>query len=768
VALGLAVLGLAMSFLYSFFMDRQPEFDEFVLGNPIHMFGHSGRMTYPAHGFPEYMAVHPPTHYAIVATIMRTGLDMFHAAGVPVFALMVLTITLVLTGAFSFEVKIGLMFGVYLGLFVWGDYRPVRPDIHLAAAWLCGLIAMESGRLNQWKGWRLALGAFLVTYASCLHYPASLSFASAIVYAAWMVKSVGFSQARRRLLLMAAAGAVIGIPYVLQFVWPLREEIFGFVKLLRQTTWIPPWELHWQTYAYWWQHFESGPFHSWHLRPLTAALTAPLFALRVPAALAAPAVLLCFRTTRGIALAAAPHLAFLMFVAGGQGKNHTNTGYYIPEIALYLAAAITALLMLVRGIATRFGHRRPGVWSAAIAASVVVVIASLDVPASMASRSALTSRLMYEDLVRALGHQILGPGAAVASGSPTLWYHSGAEFYYFLTSDVLYPPDISGLDVPGYLARFDAVGISPTDAGITWNRQRKSPSEWYVDGLLKLRGFVLSEPLLSYLLTSTRPQGPVVGFCYSKETRQLWRFTEGSGGNAVLAVFTGPPAPISRAQFLNERRWGYMSFELAAPQPGTRGTEILQATLIPMERWADAQRELASFHVVQTIEGRVEAASVDATLRDFDTGRWPLLLPRSLPELEALRATTAGSPVRPGFTTLSDSARQNGRRLSSSGEHGAIAGRTDPLPVEPGTYYRVTFQLGIGAGGAAVNIMSPDLREYRYQFLRRYPQQLWPEAFVFQARDKSVIITVGEYDERRGRSRFELSDLQLEPVVLKP
>jgi hypothetical protein len=156
-------------------------------------------------------------------------------------------------------------------------------------------------------------------------------------------------------------------------------------------------------------------------------------------------------------------------------------------------------------------------------------------------------------------------------------------------------------------------------------------------------------------------------------------------------------------------------------------------------------------------------------LSRFDHGRWPLSLPRTTAELEALRAHSTGPPEKPQLATLLKAARKtsDGIRVSGSPLQWDLVARSDGIALKPGNTYRMSFRLGIDAGGLAVNVMSPDLGSFRYQMIRRYPQKLWPESFVFKASDASVVVTVGVANERAGRSSFDLRDLKIEPVELK-
>src|SRR6516162_381569 len=231
----LAGLVVLLAFIYSFFMKREIFPDELGFHNPIYMFVHYNTMTFPAYGYFDAMFAHPPTHYLVIALLMKAGLDLFHAAGVPPFLFTLLSIFLVLRGRFPTVVKIGLILGPYLATFIWGEMVTLRPELDLAGAWFAGLVALESARLDGWDARRLFLGSLLLTYASGVHYVASIAFTGVLVYLVWACFDLGFAKARPKILAMVAGGTLFGLPYLLLFMLPDWNAIFN----LAQETQIP-------------------------------------------------------------------------------------------------------------------------------------------------------------------------------------------------------------------------------------------------------------------------------------------------------------------------------------------------------------------------------------------------------------------------------------------------------------------------------------------------------------------------------------------------
>lgn len=768
-AILVAILIATFAGVYSFFMNRSPDYDELILANPIYEYMHGPRMTYPAHSQPDFMVVHPPTHYAIVATFMKLGFGLFHAAGMPIFLLVLLSLALILTGKFSFESKLGLMVGPYLGIFVWGSYRPVRPDLHLTAAWFAGLVALESGRLAGWKVWRLALGAFLLTYASGLHYPGSLAFLGCVVYSIWCGINLGWVRARGPILAMGAAACVFGIPYLVTFVIPFRQEIRSFVIGVETSTFKSAWQLHLDTYGTWWKYPDlQGAFYRWTNRPVTALLTAPLFALRLPAALIGPLLLFFNRSTRGMALAALPYVWFLLFFAGGQGKNSTNTGYYAAEISLYLAALLILISIVVGKVTLSWGERSRS-WSPYAAAALVSLPVFIDVPNSMANHRALTKSLNYEDVVRAAGEEIIGPDAVVGTASPVLWYHSGARALYFITPDLLYPEDISTLDLPRYFSHFDAFAISPQTSGVTWNRQHKCLTSWYVDGDLKLRGFVFdAKNLLSHLFVGTQAPATLQGFSYDEPSNRVWRFTEDAGGDTVFLSFIAPLATVAGDPKFRPAAWGSDEYFLPGLQRATLGSDVVEVELMPLRDFDRLQPLLSQFRIVQQVRGKMAVVDPERLVARLEHEP-PFQIARTLPEADAARIATALDRVEPAFEAANNSAAvKNGLiTVNNAAGQGESEARSQAIPVQPGARYHVSYDLKVSSGGVAVNIMSGDLTKYRHQLIRTYTQSWGREDYVITAEDQNIVVTVSAYSPKGGKSSFQIRDFAIERVTLR-
>lgn len=167
-------------------------------------------MTYPAHEQFSTMYVHPPVHYFLVATLMRLGFSLFHAAGFIGVSLFTVMAILTAFSQFPLAVKLGLPFGAFLGVFVWNEALSLRPDVTLATAWMAGLVAFETARLGGWVKWRLFLGGFLLAFASGVHYPGIAAGLGILVYVAWTWQTMPRHEAQNRIQWMFAGALLFG------------------------------------------------------------------------------------------------------------------------------------------------------------------------------------------------------------------------------------------------------------------------------------------------------------------------------------------------------------------------------------------------------------------------------------------------------------------------------------------------------------------------------------------------------------------------------
>jgi hypothetical protein len=591
LAAAFAALLIGYAALYQCFSERLVYFDEVGLYNPVYMYLHFGRMTYPAHDQFDTMFIHPPVYYWLVALVMRCGLSVYHAAGLITVLLFVFFATFVTWSRFPFPVKSGMLFGCFLGAFVWNEALVLRPDLALALSWAGGLVALEGGRLDGWRAWRLAAGAFLLAFASGIHYPGVASVVGLLVYATWIWLAEPREKALNGIRWMAAGASLFIVPYAVFFALPHAREILAFAFAVQPgADEGSAFHRHMQAYAVW----RNALPYFMNVHPVSAVLTAPLFLWSIPAAFLAPGLLAVMRATRAIALAAMPHMLFLLLLA--RHKQIGYTGYFAAEVMLYLMAAVGLLVALIFGGVQKL--RNP--YASVLAGAAIVTgmaFAALSDPPSLAGPKVVKTRGIYDmEAGHAAGRRMLGPDATVGTTSAGVWYIAGATHLQFITSQLLYPPDVHCLDRRRFFGLYDALAADSQQSWASYNKQHISITSSYLDGTLHLRGFYFAdrrfyhESGLSYLLYSVDRPSHLTGYGVRAET--VYRFDEAPDGDQVLLT-AECPVNTEKGELNNDEMKLDFFATFYKPIPGNidpRGAKDLNARASIVSLIADRNR----------------------------------------------------------------------------------------------------------------------------------------------------------------------------------
>lgn len=620
---GLIIVSLVVFITQAFFMHRDLNVDELGLFNPIYTELTTGRMTYPIHYYPDFMTVHPPLHYLIIANLMRAGTGLYYAEVLPAAVLFLVCLVITCTGRFDRIARLGLVFGLTTAVSTYTYWTPllfgVRPELHLALAWFAGLLALEAGRLADWD-WRWLLGgSFLMAYASGLHYYGVAALPSLAVYAAWLLadRQATRRQIRFSRLLALAGGAVLFIvPELILFVLPYLEQIRAITAGVQGS---------------------GGPLdalsrHQSLYRGLADLLLAGLPATLLPTVLLAPwgligvppsiigvGLLAWHRQTRGIALASIPLLACLL--AYSQGKS---AGYLTADLLIFLSGVG---VLIARLIEQRAPHRAlaPGLLLALMLAWVG--------PALARGGTSFGYQVHQQEIARAAALDLLGPGAVVG-GRIGAWYITGATHWYNVEAELLWrdistTPRAETLD---FLRRFDAIGEHWHFSYVTINKLNASLGSWYADSTLNLRGFYLGRghPDNSYLLLRVDPLAePLRGYVLAGE--ELRRFSEDQGGDRVLVAAVCPTGPAmepieARAEYWTSlplpRDWarGPNAQPPTVDRPYT-GADVLKFQLIALLVDYDVRPHVLVALGERAMVSQDLIARAGCTVRDWRPGR---------------------------------------------------------------------------------------------------------------------------------------------------
>jgi hypothetical protein len=550
-------------------IDRGGWVDELGLQNPPYMLAHFGKLTYPsftASSFFDLPVISPPPiHSFLIGSLCRLGLGIYYAEATPTVLLFLLAIVCIVRSAFPDAVKLGLLFSVgYLmaaaNAMPWTELFGTRPEGHVHAAWLCGLVLLESGRLENWNWRSLAAGAFLLTWASGIHYYAAFAFTGVAVYAVWAVRSLGWKLARPRVAALGLGGCLFGIPYVVLYLLPYRKAIEEAVAGIGGQGGIG---------ASIRSHAEL--YRGWVGLGSHMAVALKAMSWGVPLVVYTTAILAAVRWTRGLALAALPLQLFLCLFAW-----HKLNQYLVHEVALFAGAVAIAALVLLDWVAGRLpAPVQRGVLP--LAAVLMAIHLAAGSPMLKAARLSVEPRVHEVEVARAAAREILGPNARVG-GHWGEWYASGASHWYNTQTDIQFA--WLGFDPRTYFSNLDAVVECPDFCvGTSGN----SASAWYADGTLKLRGFYFGETndqLQIVLLSVTQP-AQLVG--YASHNGQLYRFQQEPGGSYdVISAVCPVSSDVGLTYYAWYRNWPTVFWTvLRIPDSSPDAQRVLVTLLAP-------------------------------------------------------------------------------------------------------------------------------------------------------------------------------------------
>lgn len=765
----LAVLGAVV---YSFFMNRTPVFDEIGLHNAIYMYLKYGKMTYPMHGQFDYMVVHPPYHYLIIALLMKLGLDLFFAAGVPVFLLFTLSTFLIIFGYFSSSIKLGLITGLFCTVFIWGEFYSVRPDLHLTLAWFTGLIALETARRDRWDSKKLLLGSFLSADASSIHYWGAPAVCAVLVYGIWLWRDLPWNKASRKLFALVLGVALFSIPYLLLFVIPNWDDIRIMVAGVQGKKGpIDAFLRHLDSY----EAFSQRLVGTWNFRWLVNALVAPILNLKLPAIFAAAVLFSFFRSMRGFAIASTIIPLFVLLYS--QGKQVGYTGYFMPEFILWMSVALAVGITVLRWLVQRIlSELRSHLIIPAIA-TFLFLLGIISLPTSLGTQLSLTPRLADLDLARAVGKKIVGDDALVGINSGGVWYTSGVTHWYQPWTDLAYPKYLS-VNLLQYLSQFDSFIID----NVWWNNQKKSlpiPSFYAEQKILSLKGFFFNNNRqsytngLSYLFLSPQRKR-VTG--YALRSEQLHKFEENSSGDYIFASVICP----TQINVIPEMEY-YNSISL--DQPGATNPH-LNTFLIKRDTY-----RLKNSAIISGCQPRDEVAGFltlvdkDELLKKLDQEDKPIRFYRTLNEAEIAKVRqVAPNPTFLAETTTERwknwqtvnpeakiwlSKKTNALKLVTNQSADAFQLRSPLIQVKKNSTYWVQFSFMVEAGGFSLHIADKNSQAIASSSECRPTQEFTERKFIFETTNQeAAYIIVSNCNPKGKESKLALKNLEIRQVEL--
>ena len=517
-----ALLVACLVLISGYFTDRDGgsyggDFDELVLQNPPYMLARFGKLTNTIGWFITSIdgpfVSHPPVHVGLIGILMKLGFSIYYAEATPTVLLLLLAIAAIVWSGFAPSVKLGLLFSIG---FLAGSGETLtlcfgtRPEGHVHAAWMLGLVLLESGRLDNWNRRRLFAGAFFLTWASGVHYYAVAAFTGVAVYVVWALRSLGWRQGRRAVVALCAGGCLFGLPYLGLFLIPYYRDIREGVLVMQGSRGIG------FSYA---PHMDL--YRAWARSADPPALVRAAMSAGVPLLVFSTAILACFRHTRGLALAALPLQVFVLLFC-----LHQAPFYLVHEAVLFVTALAIAILLCAERIAPRL-HPALGRIFQPATGGVLAVCLLWSSPTIARADVSLRPKVHEAVLARACSRQILGSHARV-SGRGAAWYASGAEHWFDIQRDLMAGSLL--FDQRTYFSNLDAVADFA-------NNSEGPLTVWYAGGSLQLRGFFFGETSDQLRLVYLSPvrTSRLAGYVVRKG--RLYRFQEDpAGDHAVLST----------------------------------------------------------------------------------------------------------------------------------------------------------------------------------------------------------------------------------------
>jgi hypothetical protein len=644
LAILLALILLAAALVYQCFCQRETVLDERVLHNSIYMSLHFGKVSSPAQGEFHSLTAHPPTLYYLVAKIMGTGLSLSRAAGILSVGAFAFFCLLVLSSKFPFPVQVGCLFGAFVGAFVWNQALLLRPDLMLTLTWLTGLVALETARLDNWNRWRLMIGGMFMLLPAAMHYLGVAASGSLLLFAIWIWKTADPKLRISRIAWMIGGASLVAIPALFIIFIPHLREIVTVARWAGSLhPEASPYSRHMEAYALWHRAYSAA----FRARPVATLLTDPLFRFLMPAGFVAPVLLALLPSTRGMAVAALPHLLFLLL--GARHKQIDYTGYFAPEVTLYLMA-LTAVIASAVFFAVQRVNWRWLTISVGVAATAGLAIGALrDTPAVMGGERRPTRGVYDLENARAGGRGILGPDAIVGATGGGLWFTSGADTFYNLAGEIVSAPSVEPGELRRYFAGFDAIVMDAENSWVAYNRQGANITTAYLDGTLHARGFYFgdrrlsSESPLSYMVYTERPAKEFVGYALKENT--IYRFQPDPEGDDVFASAVCSIQDSEGTGFASNAKLGLdFYFRLFKPLPpsGERTAHSAPSAAIvnfvaDRRRFdADIRPQLNKCTIRDQITGKFTPAEIMVFRRESEVNERVIRFPQSFGDVESI------------------------------------------------------------------------------------------------------------------------------------
>lgn len=624
-AYGLTILVLIL--IHLFFVRQRPLTDTGGFLNPPYEFVHQGRVVYPAYGHAEAnrMVVHPPAYSWVAGVLMKLGLPYFTALAINVFIGTVVAIIAIVASGLTPLSKVGFITAIYVTNFQFVDLFLARPELAITVWWLAGLFILDNARIRNWSGTLLALGSFATGYACSLHYHAWPGVIAVGVYVFAFTIELGPRRALLKLAWVSAGLAAYLIPYAIYFLIPQWTAIVTMIHAVNATEPVGAAGVMaaFSKHVYDYRLYKEQVLMAVKISPL-CYIFYPVLALGVPSTLVALPILLWKRDTRIAGLASAPLLLSMLFVVSRKFPDL----YFRPEYTLLFATlffvvmpGLTFAMRRARQLlAVRYrpARRVRQLFTVGYRPAMLLLAIAFFVVPDGDIKLAFDGHGFIDEirLERAVAKEVNGPHAVVGGNFVLPWFTGGAAVYRDLVGELIYPRDISGVDVSALFREMDAVVDIPFTSGLTYNKQRKTLTSFYIDGVLSLRGLYSGRLIRGLqddlLFTSQRPTTEVKAFYWRNDV--FYEFNSSRDGDIELLAVEVPPG--GTAGYFPQGTEVILTMPLPAHQQGEVGPTLVMM-LQDVETFEGSKQIYPSCFLRDHIRGHVAARDPRPMIRSI-------------------------------------------------------------------------------------------------------------------------------------------------------
>lgn len=499
--------------------------DDLTLFNPVYNYLNTGHLTYQVYGEPGIITVHPPVHYYTVAIAMQIGLNAQQAFAFPFLAALLLVLVTVVTGKFSFQQKTAVLLALQC-LYMF-PLASIRPDCTLAMVWLASLLWFQWASEKNFSKTLLFIVGVLTAYSSTLHYYAVFANLAFPVYVYYIFSYHEKKEAIQKSVVLTFGFLVVLLPYYFLFVLPHIKQILQHVALnMASAGTVSAIQRHADYYEQFAGYFQENFF----LSPLISLLFG-CYTFHIPL-VGCVILFLLFNRHRQIVFSALPMLLVIWLVSRSKSE-----GYFMPEYLLFIYLLVVFLLSIMPSCkVVRYAIYT---WMAgAVLLTGAIVLTQSGGDFSFRNNSMQSIRAAVQKNLN---------GKTFVAGVISGWYISGSTTWRDVSMEMntaTLPPRDSLLR---FFNRFDAIVQTTHMADFAANEQKKGVHSLYLDSLLHLKTFVLSNnggytsELACLLFSVEKPQR--ISGVLSRDNRQTSFIEEDSSGSFIFIAFQAPSAP---------------------------------------------------------------------------------------------------------------------------------------------------------------------------------------------------------------------------------